>query len=99
MLFPCSSLNKEEGMLMGERQYLGHDGGSNGPEAPKHRGSGHQLGERKPELTYCGSKDIGALRQAPAQGSDLLYPGGNGPSMPWTLEQMSLHSIPEPGWP
>lgn len=30
------------------------------------------LGRREPGLTYCGSKDTGALAQAPAQGPGLL---------------------------
>ena len=34
-------------LIMREGQYLGQEGGYNGPEAPKHRGGSHQLGERK----------------------------------------------------
>lgn len=84
LLLPCSSLNEEEGMLMGEGQQP--RARIVGRRAQRHPSTEEAAWGQGTELTYCGSKDIGALGQASAWGPDLLYLGGTGPPVPWTLK-------------
>lgn len=81
MLHPCGSLNEGEGMLVGRRQSLSPRviGTLAPPKASEHRGGSHQPGDEGTWTELCGSKEAGALGQAPAHGPSLLFPDGGTP--------------------